>query len=146
MLGVFSVRRDLLEGRLLLVDVAWTCNAAGDGTLDFNNLQAPRLSGILHRVEFEPSLAAAPTAGYDVTLDDQWGLDVLNGEGIGLSATTPAWAFPYNSLGTSGHAQQAIRGDHKLVIADAGNEKSGRLRLYLLVDSEEALAFARAGR
>ena len=101
----------------------WTSTTGGAATY---TTVAP-IVGLIQREVFIPSTSAIPTTGYDVTLTDADGLDILYGKGANLSATTALDVV----LGTSGQRAPVAVDDYlSLTVAAAGNAKSGKVILY----------------
>ena len=101
----------------------WTSTSGGAVTY---TTVAP-IVGLIQREVLIPSTSAAPTTGYDVTLVDADGQDILYGKGTNLSATTALDIV----LGTSGQRAPVAIDDYvSLTVADAGNKKSGKVILY----------------
>ncbi len=85
------------------------------------------LSGIIDRVTFVPDGGGtAPTALYDVVLNDTEGFDVLNGKGANLSATVTTSVSPAFTGGNL-----SVEGVLDLVVSNAGNAKGGKVFIYV---------------
>ena len=105
--------------------LSWTSDGSGNagGTVAVN--------GTILRVTFVPDAVAAPTAGYDVTLTDEGGIDVLDGSGADLGATTPKTVTPV--LDASDGLTKlpiCVADTLTLAVANAGNAKAGRVIIY----------------
>ena len=84
--------------------------------------------GLIQREVFVPSTVAAPSASYDVVLNDADSQDVLFGRGANLSATTALDVV----LGTTGQRASIAVDDYlSLSVANAGNAKQGSVILYV---------------
>lgn len=106
--------------------LAWTSDAAGavSGTLVY-------VEGVIERVVFVPGTGGAqPTDLYDVVLNDVDGLDVLAAKGANLSNVNKTQVCPFIGDGTTTDKPVAVAGALELVVAAAGNTKSGQVVLY----------------
>lgn len=105
----------------------WTCDASGN----VSGIPSTHISGVIERAVFAPGAGGAqPTDAYDVTLLDDDGLDVLAGRGTNLSNATKSHSTPLIGDGTTTDQKVAIDGQLNLVVANAGNAKQGRVKLY----------------
>lgn len=102
------------------VTVAWTSNAAGNVTVTGIHLE-----GMISRVTFANG-SATPTNLYDVTMTDQDSIDVLGGDGANIAVATNVVKVP-----ALDSYQSYVQGQHTVTITNAGNAKSGTLRIYL---------------
>ena len=101
----------------------WLSDASGDVSGNLSKV----LSGIIERIVFVPDGGGtAPTALYDVLLNDVEGVDVLNGAGANLSATVTTQAGPALTGG-----QMAFDDALDLVVSNAGNAKGGKVFIYI---------------
>ena len=112
------------------VTLTWVSDSSGNvsGTL------TTRLSGTLVRVVFDPSANPAPSAGYDVTLLDERGIDLLAGLGGNLSASATSHTIPGVPMTdgtTTGVGLAQIEDALELRVANAGNATRGVVVLYL---------------
>ena len=110
--------------------LAWTSDAAGavSGTATTR-----KVSGVILRVTTIP--ADGPTDNYDVVLNDEDGIDVLQGFGADRDTTNAETITPLVSTTLSGNpvamgTPVAVNSTLTLVIANAGNAKSGTVRVY----------------
>lgn len=128
MSGVVSVSYS--ESRIIQkINIVWTSDASGDCSGD-----SKRISGKVLRATFIPSSVSAPTEGYTVRLNDNDGIDILMGYGLaGLSATTSKTIVPMVNDAILGQPSYPITVDGllSLVVAGAGNVKSGTVSLYV---------------
>ena len=100
----------------------WLRDASGD----VNGVLSIPLSGIIHRVTIVPDGGGtAPTALYDVVLNDVEGVDILNGKGANLSATVTTSVSPAFTGGNLAFDDQL-----DLVVSNAGNAKGGLVIIY----------------
>lgn len=114
------------------VTLAWTSDASGD----VSGSPTTYLTGEILRVVIVPSGTAAPTTLYDVTLRSYGGdgIDLLAGQGANLSATVASHVkpgVPFKDGTTTATAPIAVDDQLELVVANAGNAKSGTVTLYL---------------
>lgn len=109
------------------VEAHWTSDAAGnvDSWGDTH--------GLLDRLETVPS-DNAPTNLYDLTLEDDLGVDLLGGVGADRSATVVEIAWPYRASAAADRHQEAFAAcQGRLKIANAGNTKQG-LAVFVILD------------
>ena len=110
--------------RKLILD--WLSDASGDV-----NGTKVEVSGEILRVTFKPDGGGTqPTALYDVTLDDDDGVDVLNGKGANLSNTATTTIAPMIGDGTTTDKIVAVDGRLELKVTNAGNAKGGIVSIY----------------
>lgn len=117
---------------LMRYTLTWQADEAGAAELWLDGEHAPRLEGDIRRLETMPSAANAPSADYDITLEDRIGADLLGGVGADRSDTTPEPAYPYHSLGTSGHGERATIRCLKFAVANAGEGGAGVAAFYVV--------------
>ena len=111
--------------------LAWTCTAGG--AVSYVTSGYP--TGEILRCVFIPGAAGAqPSNGYTATLTDKSGMDLLAGQGAGLSNVNTTHICPGVKVtdGTTS-TERAIAHDDQLTltISNAGNVKSGTVRLYV---------------
>lgn len=111
------------------LSLAWTSDASGA----VSGTDSSVVSGEILRVTFVPGAGAVqPTDLYDLTLLDEDGVDVLQGLGANLSNANTTSVAPLLGDGTAADSVHvAVDGPLSLVVAAAGNAKSGTLILYL---------------
>jgi hypothetical protein len=101
------------------LSIAWTSTAGG--AVSGNTIAVK--TGTLIRAIFIPGAGGAqPTDLYDATLLDPNGIDLLAGQGANLSNSAASAVQP---------AVLIAPGNLQLVIANAGNAKSGTVELYI---------------
>jgi hypothetical protein len=110
-------------GGLRKVQFTWLSDTAGAASattpLSYN--------AMLLRAIFKPDAGGtAPTAAYDVTVNDSDGYDLLNGTGADLSATAVS-----QKTGNDGLCPVASS-PLSLAVSNAGEGKGGVVTLYLL--------------
>jgi hypothetical protein len=113
------------------IALAWTSDASGN----VSGNPTTTIFGTILKVEFVPGTGgSAPTALYDVTLLNLSGLDVLAGQGADLSATVAnavCPGVPFKDGTTTGTVPCVVAEILSLVVANAGNLKSGTVVLYV---------------
>lgn len=121
--GTVTVTTAVISGSSVTrYTIAWTSTAGGAVSANTFSVKA----GHLIEIKFVPGSAGnQPTDLYDVTLIDTDSIDLLSGRGANLSNATSSrmvWDPPlYHD------ATQAF----DLVVANAGNAKSGTVILYV---------------
>lgn len=108
----------------------WISNGSGVAIL----ASGQPISGRIERVVFVPSVTAAPTAAYDVTLNDEYGIDVLSGQGTDLASsgnTSICPGIPIKDGTTVGTVPIVVDGTLTLNVANAGASKSGKVVVYV---------------
>ena len=113
-----------LSGKRYVID--WKCDASGNVSAYLDtDLSLSLLTGEVAFVETAPGedgdlTTDLPTASYEITLLDDSGYDWLGGSLANRSGTVAEKVVPSSTLVV---IQQRV----KLVVANAGNAKSGRL-------------------
>jgi hypothetical protein len=111
--------------------LSWTSNASGD----VSGTPTPVIVGTICKIEFVPAAGgSAPTTLYDVTLLDAAGVDVLAGQGANLSATVASSVIPgvpFKDGTTTSTGPCVVAEALNLVVANAGNAKSGQVIIYV---------------
>lgn len=108
----------------------WFSDSSGNCTL----ASGMAVSGRIERVVIVPSAIAAPTANYDLTLTDEFGNDVLSGQGANLSATVASQVCPGTPLKdgtTTSTRYPAIDGILTLNVSNAGESNAGRVVVFV---------------
>jgi hypothetical protein len=100
---------------------AWTSDASGNADL----ATTYSYDGVIQRLVTVPAGGgSAPTDNYDIVINDGDGLDVLLGAGANRDTANPEQVASA-SLGV-------VAGDRlTLQVSNAGNAKSGTVRLYI---------------
>lgn len=125
MAGSITVTKDRADRSVQKVSLAWVSDASGD----VNGTTIP-LMGTIQRITYVPNGGAtAPTALYDVVMNDAESVDVLDGTGANLSATATSTAYPL--LGAGNNVPAIVSGLCTLVVTNAGSAKGGTVHLYL---------------
>lgn len=102
---------------------SFTSDAGGDASE-----QTVKVSGVIKRVVTNPDNTDTPTAGWDLTLKDEDGVDVLCGNGADRDA------------GDSGSSEQAfpcpgnlaVASKLTFAVANGGNTKKGVVKVYIV--------------
>ena len=113
-------------GNIERIEIPWTSNASGAFT------ESIPLHCVILRVVTDPG-STAPTDNYDVTLVDEFGLDLLAGQGANRDTTTTE-AFcpgaPLNDGTTTSVLPIGHLGNATLTIANAGDSKTGTVVIF----------------
>lgn len=109
----------------------WLSDASGD----VNGTHTKYLSGEILRIVFIPdSGGTQPTDLYDVTLEDDSGMDVLAGQGANLSnanTTNVEPGVPFKDGTTTSVSKMVIDDLLELKVSNAGNAKGGQVIVYV---------------
>jgi hypothetical protein len=128
--GTVTATTTRIVGGVRRTTLAWTSDASGDVSATTTVLPAGTVLG----VAFTPgSGGTQPSDAYDVTLlCADHSVDVLAGEGANLSNATATHKQPMASnAGTTGFARVwAHSGNYQLVVANAGNAKTGTVEVF----------------
>ena len=113
-------------GNIERIEIRWTSNASGAFT------ESIPLHGVILRVVTDPG-SPAPTDNYDVTLVDEFGLDLLAGQGANRD-TTNTEAFcpgaPLNDGTTASVLPIGHLGNATVTIQNAGDSKAGTVVIF----------------
>jgi len=105
----------------------WLSDASGD----VNGVLSGVISGEILRATFIPDGGGtAPTNLYDVTLEDEDGIDLVGGKGANLSNTVTTSIAPLIGDGTTTNRPVAVDGTLELKVSNAGNAKGGIVSVY----------------
>lgn len=111
--------------------VAWTSNSIGAAS-ESVQLQQP---GELIGVTFKPGTSGSqPTDAYDVTANDEYGVDVLAGQGANLSNATATMVqptIPAKDGTTTSTAPRPVDGAITVAVSNAGDTKSGTIVFWV---------------
>jgi hypothetical protein len=111
------------SGNTTAYTFTWLSDASGAVSGDATTIALT--GGEIVRIELVPNGAGTqPTDGYDVTLLDVYGVDILAGAGTNLSNAAAALIVHPDIRILTGEAFQ-------LVIANAGNAKGGTLKMWV---------------
>ena len=135
--GVFlqgvHIYDEILGPRLSRRVIAWHADDDGYADVWFDGRDAPRLCGLIDRLETVPSVGNPPTANYDITLTTPHGTDLLDGAGENRSATaSQAPAGIKDAVGATGQAEVPANDELHFEVANAGAGGAGVAVLYIL--------------
>jgi len=113
--------RDLLPVQMIKWD--WLCTDLGV----VSSQTLSKYSGLISKVNIIPDGGGtAPTTLYDITILDEGGRDILEGNGADCSATATEYLDQSDGLGNVSQSKLT------LTIAAAGDAKGGIVELYLV--------------
>tara|TARA_Y100000310_G_scaffold299414_1_gene334250 strand:+ start:356 stop:760 length:405 start_codon:yes stop_codon:yes gene_type:complete len=129
MAGSISVSTTKDRAGVVRYAIDWLTDASGD--VDTTTFDA--MDGTIIQVEFTPdSGGTQPSNNYDLTILDEHGADVLNGEGSNLSNTDAEHAVPLIGSGANINKRWYHHaGTLQPVVANGGNAKGGITYLYI---------------
>jgi len=105
--------------------IIWTFLSSAGGAA---SEQTKKVSGIIKRIVTNPDNIDTPTAGWDLTIEDEDGVDMLTGNGADRDpggTGTSEQTFPCP-------ADPAIASKLTFTVANAGNAKKGAVKLYIV--------------
>lgn len=107
----------------------WVSDGSGNATLP----STLAVSGKIQRVVFVPDGTNTPTTGYDVTLTDADGIDVLTGQGANLttSASSVCPGIPLKDGTTTSVVPGVVDSILTLNVTNAGATKAGKVIVYV---------------
>jgi len=112
----------------------WLSDADGDVN-EPSTVKTDPMRGHIVRVDFMPNTGTTqPTSLYDVTLLDENGLDLLQGQGADLSNSANSSVVPGISITdgtTTGVREVIVDGTMELRVANAGAAKTGTVIVYM---------------
>ena len=121
--------RDLKSGsKARKVTVDWTSDASA-GTVS-GATTIDDIHGFIIAIVTNPSGSAAPTALYDVVINDTDGFDVAEALLGNLSATVTARFTPSEAIGSLSDVHRYVDSVLDVVIENAGNSKEGAIDIY----------------
>ena len=101
------------------ISIPWTSDSGGAATVAIAAFR-----GYIRRFVTDPAAAGdAPTDNYDITITDANGADVLAGTGADRDTANSESVTPAQAI--------LVDGALSLVVANAGNAKSGTVVLYI---------------
>lgn len=113
--------------RFARLTVAATSTTTGALQVD----TAGPIFGMLHAVETDPGVTS-PTANWDLTVEDDHGLDVLQGEGANRSATTTEIELPaITNAGTTRYGPVPLGSVLTFKVLNAGSQKDFEIILHI---------------
>lgn len=98
------------------LEIEWT---APDGT--YTSFVTRNINGMVFGVETDPG-STAPQDNYDITLTDQYGLDIMGGALDNRDTANTEFIQPYNTVQTS-YIEMPVHGS--LTLAISGNNVNG---------------------
>lgn len=114
---------------IAIMTLDWTSNADGSCTASI-----PAVFGEILRVVTVPGEdTAKPSDNYDLVLSDRDGLDLLNSLGANRDETNAEQFVPRLTITTNVESVPLVMGGGfvELAVTNAGDSKSGRVRIYL---------------
>ena len=108
------------SNKLRRITVDWTSDGSGDAT------QSVEVDGVIVRLITDPG-ATAPDPNYDVTVVDEFGLDLLDGQGANRHTSTTEAVSLAGGLTTT-HVYH--EGTCTVTIANAGATTEGQVVLF----------------
>lgn len=118
-----AAKRESPFGRLVsTIEWTFTTDGSGDATE-----QTELIGGVINRVVTNPDGAATPTTGWDLTLKDEDGVDLLCGDGANRDvadsgASEQVFTCPHNL---------AVASKLTLTVANGGDTKKGVVKVLL---------------
>lgn len=103
----------------------WEWVSASGGTV---SQSLGKINGKLCAMETDPDGTDAPDDNYDITILDEYSIDVLGGAGANRDTADTEIAYP--AVGT--YFQPVMSGSYTLTIAAAGDTKKGKIKLFLV--------------
>lgn len=123
--GTLTLASKYVPGsRIVKHTMTWTSSADGNVTVTI-----PQITGEILRVVTNPG-STAPSDNYDITLNDEDGLDSLAGGGGNRDTANTEHFAPFVGDGTS-TTSMTVAGDLSFAITNAGATKGGALILYV---------------
>lgn len=110
------------------LSLTWT----SDGSGDVNGNASPVFSGEILKVTFEPGSGGnQPSDLYDVVLNDEEGVDLLQGLGANLSNGNTTSVVPLDGDGTAADSVRVANdGAVTPVVQNAGATKQGTIHIF----------------
>jgi len=96
------------------------CTWTSDGSGNVNGNDLPPINGLIVRVATNPT--NGPTTHYDIVLNDEDGIDVMDGDLTNRHATTSEQVIPTS--------KPAVAGVLTPVVTNAGVSKTGVIQIY----------------
>lgn len=126
--GTVSQELGRISPSLFELTFEWTADAA-DASIPDTEIEDTITAAIqgmyFEKMITDPDGDTAPTANYDITVDDENGIDLLAGAGADRSATASEDAYPASPI------SQAVTGTLTLTISNnAVNSAEGVVKLY----------------
>ena len=118
--AIVSVYEDFAPG---VKKIKWSWTSATGGTA--SGATTNTYTGKVRRVVTDPDGTAAPTDDYDITITDDDGIDVLDGNGANRDTATNEVIAPSGII---------VGSKLTLNVANAGAEKAGVVYVYVTDD------------
>ena len=118
--AVVDLRTEI--GTIKRLDVDWTSDSSGD----VEKAVTEQLNGILLALITDPDGTDVPDASYDVTIEDDKGIDILLGKSVDRSATLVE-SVPLDL--STGQPRPVATPTFTFKVANAGNAKKGFVQL-----------------
>lgn len=115
--AIVAVAEDIGPG---INKIKWTWTSATGGTASGTTSLA--YTGKVYRVVTDPDGTAAPSDNYDITITDDDGVDVLDGNGANRDTATTEAIAP---------AAVLVGSKLTLSVTNAGDEKAGVVYVYI---------------
>lgn len=114
------------SGRIAIIDWVSASDGSATGTVV--------LDGEVKKFVTNPG-SAAPTDNYDITLVDEDGLDVAEGQLANRDTTNSEAVYPYKEVSLTGSVPSPRPLYHSgavvFTLANAGDTKAGRLKVFM---------------
>lgn len=108
--------------------LTWTWTSSDAGNVVNNDVIAP--AGEVMAVVTDPG-STAPTDNWDLTIVDSGSRDVCGGLCANRDTSNTETVIPYQTRGTSDTVAQVAHGVLTLNVSNAGDSKTGMVRMYL---------------
>jgi len=116
-------------GSLNILLISWTAAAGGA----FTSYETRNINGMVWGVETDPGVSA-PTASYDITLKDQYGLDIMGAKLADRASGETQFVQPYNT-DQSEYLSMPVHGP--LTVAISNNSvtaATGKIMIYYITE------------
>lgn len=121
--GILTFTPKPVIGDIKRFDFDWISDGSGDVELAINS----KMNGFILALVTDPG-AAAPTTLYDITIEDDKGVDILGGVGADRSATAvEAVAVPLDS----GLPRPISTDSFTFKVTNAGDTKAGLVQIFM---------------
>lgn len=127
MAGSYSNIQHKTHTNFRWISIGWTSDAAGNVSLTDSAAKSagvPILDGQLLRLVTIPDGTDVPTDQYDLTFLDEYGIDLLNGNGANRSSTLSEDILVNDTI--------IVDSICRPTIANAGDAKKGVVKIYYL--------------
>ena len=122
---VYNERLSGAKGYEPVALITWAFTTDADGNA---SEESATVNGQINRIVTNPDNTDTPTAGWDLTIEDEDGVDMLCGNGAnrdadGSKASEQAFPCPHNL---------AVTSKLTFTVANGGNTKKGVVKLYII--------------